>query len=73
MRLIILKFKVHTIKGFLSNKKPLIINCYSRDDDLREHTLWMNNSFKFHLCLIRFTHFWVFFQWDSHYKRMEVF
>ncbi|KAJ0035715.1 hypothetical protein Pint_25182 [Pistacia integerrima] len=74
-RLIRLKFKVHIINGFLSNRKPLIIHCYSRDDDLGEHTLWMNDSFNFHfrVSLIRFTHFWCFFQWDSHYKRMEVF
>ncbi|KAJ0091862.1 hypothetical protein Patl1_26796 [Pistacia atlantica] len=40
-------YRVHIINGFSNNDNPLIIHCYSKDDDLGEHSLLMNDEFKF--------------------------
>ncbi|KAK0602794.1 hypothetical protein LWI29_037004 [Acer saccharum] len=34
------KYTVHITNGFYYNEKPLVIHCWSEDDDLGEHTLW---------------------------------
>ncbi|KAJ0092725.1 hypothetical protein Patl1_26784 [Pistacia atlantica] len=74
-RLIRIKFKVHIINGLSSNENPLIIHCYSNDDDLGEHTLWMNNEFKFRFGnhVWRLTHFWCVMRCGLNKKTIDVF
>ncbi|XVF85016.1 hypothetical protein PTKIN_Ptkin17bG0084900 [Pterospermum kingtungense] len=62
-----LRFKVHILNGFADNANPLIIHCYSLDDDLGQHTLWKGQEFqfKFGLNLFRSTYFECTFKWGS--------
>ncbi|TXG72693.1 hypothetical protein EZV62_001272 [Acer yangbiense] len=38
------KYTVRITDGFDNNDDPLVIHCWSHDDDLGVHTLWMNND-----------------------------
>lgn len=69
------KYKVHIINGYANNDNPLIIHCKSRDDDLGEHTLWMNNEFlfKFRKDFFVTTAFWCGFIHGSSRKVIYVF
>ncbi|XP_044499382.1 S-protein homolog 24-like [Mangifera indica] len=40
-------YRVHITNSFPNNDQPLYVHCWSRDDDLGEHNLWVNNEFTF--------------------------
>ncbi|KAJ0034069.1 hypothetical protein Pint_26184 [Pistacia integerrima] len=69
-------YRVHIINGFSNNDNPLIIHCYSKDDnDIGEHVLWMNNEFKFKFKKNIFgtTRFWCDMRHGSTQKTIDVF
>ncbi|KAJ0091863.1 hypothetical protein Patl1_26797 [Pistacia atlantica] len=69
------KYKVHIINGFTSNENPLITHCKSKDNDLGEHVLWMNNEFmfKFRKNIFGTTCFWCDMRHGSAQKTIDVF
>ncbi|KAJ0091855.1 hypothetical protein Patl1_26798 [Pistacia atlantica] len=69
------KYKVHIINGFTSNENPLIAHCKSKDNDIGEHVLWMNNEFKFEFKKNIFgtTRFWCDMRHGSVQKTIDVF
>ncbi|KAJ0034068.1 hypothetical protein Pint_26185 [Pistacia integerrima] len=68
-------YTVHIINGLNNNDNPLIIHCYSNDDDLGEHALWMKNEFKFLFGehMFKFTHFWCVMRLGLKKKTIDVF
>ncbi|KAJ4845865.1 hypothetical protein Tsubulata_048165 [Turnera subulata] len=48
------KFRVHIIDGFSSNNLPFLLHCWSKDQDLGNHTLYIGGDFNFHFG----TRFW---------------
>ncbi|KAJ4850196.1 hypothetical protein Tsubulata_027131 [Turnera subulata] len=42
------KFTVHVVDGLSSNAQPLLLHCWSRDQDLGNHTLYIGGDFFFH-------------------------
>uniref|UniRef100_A0A516IJJ9 S-protein homolog n=1 Tax=Turnera subulata TaxID=218843 RepID=A0A516IJJ9_9ROSI len=41
------RYRVHVINGFSSNDQPMFIHCWSRNDDLGNHTLYIGGDFNF--------------------------
>uniref|UniRef100_A0A516IJI7 S-protein homolog n=1 Tax=Turnera subulata TaxID=218843 RepID=A0A516IJI7_9ROSI len=63
-------YRVHVINGFSSNDQPMFIRCWSRHDDLGNHTLYIGGDFNFYFglrLLPPFTHFYCDFKWGTNY------
>ncbi|EEF38495.1 S-protein homolog 2 [Ricinus communis] len=69
------KFRVHVINGLSSNANPLFLRCWSLDDDLGEHHLYIGGdfNFKFGLKVFGRTLFTCFFEWDNKNQHVDVF
>ncbi|KAK4852477.1 hypothetical protein QYF36_024524 [Acer negundo] len=69
------KYTVHITNGFYYNEKPLVIHCWSEDDDLGEHTLWKNDEFHFSFkeSFFRWTHFYCEMRHDKKFKQIDVY
>ncbi|KAJ4845866.1 hypothetical protein Tsubulata_048166 [Turnera subulata] len=71
-------FRVDIIDGFSSNQQPLLLHCWSKDQDLGNHTLYIGGDFNFHFrvkfLIPPFTHFACDMDWGQRYLRnVEVF
>ncbi|TXG65482.1 hypothetical protein EZV62_006757 [Acer yangbiense] len=66
---------VHITNGFYYNEKPLVMHCWSEDDDLGEHTLWKDNEFHFSFreSFIGWTHFYCEMYHDKRFKKIDVY
>ncbi|PRQ36892.1 putative plant self-incompatibility S1 [Rosa chinensis] len=66
---------VHVVNGFSRNDEPLIVHCKSKNDDLGDHTLWINQEFRWYFGLNFWftTLFYCNFKWDSQEKHIDVF
>ncbi|KAK1566889.1 hypothetical protein Q3G72_005603 [Acer saccharum] len=66
---------VHITNGFYYNEKPLVMHCWSEDDDLGEHTLWKDNEFHFSFreSFIGWTHFYCEMHHDKQFKKIDVY
>ncbi|KAJ4833319.1 hypothetical protein Tsubulata_029648, partial [Turnera subulata] len=42
------KFTVHVTNAFTNDDQPLLLHCWSRDQDLGNHTLYSGGDFSFH-------------------------
>lgn len=69
------KFRVHIINGFSSNKNPLSLHCWSQDNDLGNHTLYIGGDFNFKFGLASFgkTIFHCDFKWAEKHRFANVF
>ncbi|CAK7339353.1 unnamed protein product [Dovyalis caffra] len=69
------KFTVHVINGFSSNAQPLLLNCWSKDDQLGNHTLYNGGDFhfKFGLTILGKTKFQCDFKWAEKHQHVDVF
>lgn len=43
-----LKYHVHIINGFKNNSKPLMVHCWSGDDDIGQHSLHVGQQIAWH-------------------------
>ncbi|XP_024195692.1 S-protein homolog 5, partial [Rosa chinensis] len=61
--------------GKLVTVSPLIVHCKSKNDDLGDHTLWINQEFRWYFGLNFWftTLFYCNFKWDSQEKHIDVF
>lgn len=65
---------VHVVNGLPPNPQPLHVHCKSRDDDLGEHVLSVNQSFNFNFCIIAFeTLFHCDVQWEGKGKNFTAY
>ncbi|XP_002523927.2 S-protein homolog 2 [Ricinus communis] len=70
------KFRVHIIDGFSNNNNPLLLHCWSLDDDLGNHTLYIGGDFNFKFGLKVFggkTRFTCSFNWGAKHQQIDVF
>ncbi|KAL5781292.1 hypothetical protein ACOSP7_006321 [Xanthoceras sorbifolium] len=69
------KYTVHIMNNFSSNQNPLKMHCWSNDDDLGEHTLWMKNEFYFSFRekFFGWTHFWCEMHHGTQVKTFDVY
>ncbi|QDP16900.1 SPH1 [Turnera subulata] len=44
-------YRVHVINGFSSNDLPFLLHCWSSNDDLGHHSLYIGGDFNFHFGL----------------------
>lgn len=70
-----LKYRVHVINGFSSNKVPLSLHCQSNDDDLGNHTLYNGQEFNFQFrrSMLSYTHFTCDMKWGSKHNHVDVY
>ncbi|KAL0349990.1 UNVERIFIED_CONTAM: S-protein2 [Sesamum radiatum] len=68
-------FTVHVVNNLPNNMSTLLIHCASKDDDMGNHTLYVNDDFhwRFHVNFWVSTMFFCRFQWDSKNVAHEVF
>ncbi|KAI3470479.1 hypothetical protein Pfo_027142 [Paulownia fortunei] len=70
----IYKFEVHVVNNLPPNTEPLLLHCASKDDDLGNHTLTLNQDFHFQFCLKPlFTLFFCRLRWGKKNKSFDVF
>lgn len=57
------------------SRDPLVIHCYSKDTDMKEHTLWKNQNFHWSFCEDLFfrTKFDCAFNWGENHIQITVF
>ncbi|PIM97063.1 hypothetical protein CDL12_30474 [Handroanthus impetiginosus] len=69
------KFDVYIHNSLPNNNSPLLIHCFSGDDDFGNHTLRMNEDFhwEFRMNIILSTEYFCRFRWGSRDKRYKVF
>ncbi|KAL0378828.1 UNVERIFIED_CONTAM: hypothetical protein Sradi_3188300 [Sesamum radiatum] len=67
-------FTVHVVNNLSNNMSALLIHCASKDDDLGNHTLYVNDDFHWrsHMNFSVSTMFFCRFQWDSKNVAHEV-
>uniref|UniRef100_A0A516IJZ6 S-protein homolog n=1 Tax=Turnera subulata TaxID=218843 RepID=A0A516IJZ6_9ROSI len=70
-------YTVHVINGFSNNDQPMLIHCWSRNDDLGHHTLYIGGDFNFRFGLRIVppsTHFYCDFKrGEKHLSEVTVF
>ncbi|KAJ4850198.1 hypothetical protein Tsubulata_027134 [Turnera subulata] len=69
-------FRVHVIDGMSSNAQPLLLHCWSRDQDLGNHTLYIGGDFNFRFgvrVVPPFTHFTCDMRWAQKHQTVTVF
>ncbi|QDP16946.1 putative plant self-incompatibility S1 family protein [Turnera subulata] len=71
------KYEVHVINGFSSNAQPLLLRCWSKNDNLGNHTLYIGGDFNFRFGLRVIppsSHFYCDFNHGANYlKEVSVF
>ncbi|KAJ4826560.1 hypothetical protein Tsubulata_024503 [Turnera subulata] len=70
------RFRVHVIDGVSSNAQPLLLHCWSRDNDLGNHTLYIGGDFNFHFwvrVVPPFTRFTCDMRWAQKHQTVTVF
>lgn len=70
-----LKYKAHIMNGLATDKVPTRIHCYSKDDDLGAHLLWMKEEFRFEFTVDfwKKTHFWCDMGFGTNERTVDVF
>ncbi|KAL7109392.1 hypothetical protein ACP275_06G172900 [Erythranthe tilingii] len=61
-----LRVEVHLVNKLPPNFVPMTVHCMSKDDDLGNHTVTINQEFNFHFCVVPFrTLFTCDVTWDK--------
>ncbi|KAJ4850197.1 hypothetical protein Tsubulata_027133 [Turnera subulata] len=69
-------FRVHVIDGFSSNDQPLLLHCWSKDQDLGNHTLYIGGDFNFRFgsrVVAPYTRFTCEMHWGQKHQTVTVF
>ncbi|PIN26862.1 hypothetical protein CDL12_00355 [Handroanthus impetiginosus] len=68
-------FSVHVVNNLPSNTSPLSIHCSSKNDDLGNHALYVNDDFHWHFGMNFWftTLFFCRFQWEGKNVAFDVF
>lgn len=68
-------YEVYIVNNLPQQSPPLMIHCASKNNDLGNHTLYLNQEFYFKFCesFIAVTIFSCQFSWDSKKKDLDVF
>lgn len=68
------KYAVYVVNNLPPNTPPLFLHCASKDDDLGNHTLPINQHFRFAFCKNAFaTLFFCRFRWNGKDKALNVY
>lgn len=68
------KYYVFLRNKLPQNSNPLVVHCVSKDDDLGQHTLYLNQQIQWHFCdNIRNTRFRCYFWWNNQKAIIDVF
>ncbi|KAL5784217.1 hypothetical protein ACOSQ2_006609 [Xanthoceras sorbifolium] len=69
------RYTVHITNDFNNNDNPLVMHCWSRDDDLGVHTLWKTNEWHwgFRNKIFGRTHFWCNMKHGTKEKTIDVY
>ncbi|KAL8051759.1 hypothetical protein ABFS82_06G167200 [Erythranthe guttata] len=66
--------KVVVANSLPPNSDPLLLHCASKNDDLGNHTLTINQTFSFEFCVIPWTTlFYCDFRWGSKHAHVDVY
>ncbi|KAL0349986.1 UNVERIFIED_CONTAM: hypothetical protein Sradi_4147800 [Sesamum radiatum] len=68
-------YEVHIVNNLPDNSSPLFVHCASKDDDLGNHTLRLNDDFNWHfrMNIGLTTLYYCRFLWESKNKICDVF